>query len=105
MVRSLDLLCQRHLAADASDCFSAGKTVSFLETRDLCFAVGGDHDDFVDAFVYASFEEERDIVDDDGIGIPARGLSRQPGLLALDAGMNHSLKAAQFGLVVENDDA
>ena len=59
MVSLSDLFCQRHLASDAAQRFGAGKAVSFLEARDLGLSVGGDHDDFVDALVYAGFEEER----------------------------------------------
>ena len=68
MVGPLDFLCQWHLAADASDRFSAGEAVSFLEARNLGFAVGGDDDGCVDAFVYAGFEEERDFVDHHSMG-------------------------------------
>jgi hypothetical protein len=69
VVRSLDLLCQRHLAADAADGFSVGEAVSFLEAGDLCFTVGGDHDNFIHARVYAGFKEERHVIDDYGLRI------------------------------------
>ena len=105
MVRSLDLLGQRHLAADASDRLSAGKSVSFLEARDLCFAVGGDHDDFVDAFVNAGFEQQRHIVNHHGFGIFSGCLSRQSGLFACDARVNDSFELAQFGFATEDDGA
>ena len=103
MVRSLDFLCQWHLAADASDRFSTGKTVSFLEARDLCFAVGGDHDDFVDTFVYAGFEEERDVIDHDCFWIVSCCLLCQPGLFAGDAGMDDSFEYAQLGSISKDD--
>ena len=69
MVCSLDFLCQWHLASDASKRFSAGEAVSFLEARDLGFAVGGDHDGFIDSFVHAGFEKERHFVDDHSMGV------------------------------------
>ena len=101
----MDLLCQRHLAADASDCFSAGKTVSSLESCNLCFAVGGDDDDGIYSLVYAGFEQQRHIVNHHGVGVFSGGLSRQSGLFALDAGVDDLLKAAQFGVVSEDNGA
>jgi hypothetical protein len=76
MVRSLNLLCQGHLAVDAADCFSAGETVSFLEARDLCFSAGGDNDNFIHARVYAGFEEERHVIDYYGLRIISRSVPR-----------------------------
>ena len=69
MVSSLNFFCQRHLTVDASDRFSAGETITFFETCDLCLAVGGDDDDFVNSFVYAGFEEERNFIDHNGCWI------------------------------------
>ena len=103
MGRSLDLLCQRHLVADASDRFSAGKTVSFLESCNLCFAVGGDDDDRIYSFVYAGFEQQRHIVNHHGVGVFSGGLSHQSGLFALDAGVNDPFKAAQLGSISKDD--
>jgi hypothetical protein len=103
MVRSLNLLCQGHLAADAADCFSAGEAVSFLEARDLCFAVGGDDDDFIRAFVYACFEEEWDFVDHDGLGMFASDAFSQTDLLAGDAGMDDAFELPSFFLIAEDN--
>ena len=103
MVRSFDFLCQRHLAADASDRFSAGKTVSFLEAHDLCFAVGGDHNDCIYSLVDTNFEEERYVIDHHCFGIASCRLSCESGLFARDAGVNDSFELAQFGFVTEDD--
>ena len=103
MVRSLDLLCQWHLAADTSDRFSAGKSVSFLEARDLCFAIGGDHDDFVDAFVYAGFEEKGHFVDDHSTGFAFSDPTHEPLLLAGDAGMDNAFELSAFRPIAEDD--
>jgi hypothetical protein len=81
-ISQADFLRQRHLTLNSSDRFSAGKPVPLLEPSNLGFAVGGNHDYFVDTFVYAGFEEEGDIIDYDGIGIIARNLFCQPGLFA-----------------------
>ena len=96
---------QWHLVADTSNGFCAGVSVPFLQAGNLCFAVGGHNNDFIDAFFYAGFEEERDIVNHHGIGILARGLSRQSGLFARDAWVNNSFELAQFGFVTEDDGA
>ena len=103
MIGSLDLLSQRHLAVDATDCFGSGEPVPFPEASNLGFAIRSDDDDVVDTFVYAGFEEERDIIDDDGIGILARALFCQPGLFVCDAGVNDSLKAAQLDSISKDD--
>lgn len=103
MIGSLGLFFQGHLAVDAADCFGSGEPVPFPKASDLGFAISGDDDDVVDTFVYAGFEEERDIIDDDGIGILACALFCQPGLLACDAGVNDSLKAAQLGSISKDD--
>ena len=103
MVRSLDLLCQGHLAADTSDRFSAGQSVSFLEARDLCITVGGDHDDFVDAFVYACFEEERHFVDDHHTGFIFGDPAHESLLLSGDAGMDDAFELSAFLRIAEDD--
>src|SRR6185295_7723506 len=102
MIGPLDFLCQWHLAADASDGFCPSETVSFLETRDLCFAVGGDHDGCVHTFVYAGLEEERHFVDDYTMGFAFGDPTHESLLLARDPGMDDSFKPAQFGPVSEN---
>jgi hypothetical protein len=99
----LDFLCQRHLAADAPDRLSAGEAVSFLEARNLGVSVGGDHDDFIDAFVYAGFEEKRHFVDHNGLGMFASDGFGQTGLFAGDTGVNDSFKLAQFGPVSKHN--
>ena len=96
---------QRHLVADASDGFCSGEGVSFLEASDLSFLVCSNNDDLVHSLVDAGFEEQRDIVDNNGIGILARSLSRQPGLFARNARVNDSFELAQLGLVGEDDGA
>ena len=103
MVSPLDLLCQRHLAADASDRFSAGEAVSFLEAGDLGVAVGGDHDGFVDAFVYAGFKEERHFVDDYSMGFAFGDPAHESLLLAGDTGMDDAFELSAFGPVAEDD--
>ena len=103
MVRSLDLLRQRHLAADALKRFSVGKTISTFETSDLRVAVCGHHDDFVHAFVDPGFEEQRHIINDYGFRIFSGRLSCQSGLFAGDAGMDDPLKAAQLGPISKDD--
>jgi len=102
MVGQLDLLCQRHLAADASDRFSAGEAVSFLEARNLGVAVGGDHDGGIDAFVYAGLEEERHFVDDHSMGFAFGDPAHESLLFARDTRVDDSFKLAQFGPVSEN---
>jgi len=97
-----DFLCQWHLAADASDRFSAGEAVSFLEARNLGVAVGGDHDGCVDAFVYAGLEQERHFIDDHSMGFAFGDPTHESLLLACDMGVDDSFKLAQFGPVSEN---
>lgn len=102
MVSLLGLFCQGHLAADAAQCFGTGEAVSFLEARDLRCLLRGDHYDFVNAFVYAGFEEERDFVDHDGIGMFASDGFGQTGLLAGDARVDDTFESAEFGPVSEH---
>ena len=87
---------------DASDRFSAGEAVSFLEARDLCFAVGGDHDGAVHSLIDASFEEERYVVDHYSVrGFFCR-LFCQPCLFVCDTGVDDVFKPAPLGPVSEN---
>jgi len=99
----LDLICQGHLAVDSADGFGSGEPIPFLEASNLGFAISGDDNDGVDPFVYAGFEEEWDIIDDNGIGILACALFCQSGLFACDAGVNDSLKASQLGAISKDD--
>jgi hypothetical protein len=103
MVRSLNLLYQGHLAADAADGFSEGEAVSFLEARDLGLAISRDDDDFIRAFVYACFEEEWDFVDHDGLGMFASDAFSQTDLLAGDAGMDDAFELPSFFLIAEDN--
>jgi len=103
VVRLLDLLCQGHLASDAAQGFGAGEAVSFPEARDLCSAVGGDHDDCVDAFVYVGFEEERHFVDDHSMGLVLADPTHESLLLAGDAGMDDVFELPAFRPIAEDD--
>jgi hypothetical protein len=102
MARSLNLLCQGHLAADAADSFSAGEAVSFLEARDLGLAIRRDDDDFIHAFIYAGFEEEWDFVDHDGLGMFASDAFSQTDLLAGDAGVDDAFELPTFYWIAED---
>ena len=62
----------------------------------MCFAVGGDHDDFVDAFVYANLEKERHFVDNHSMGFPCGDSAHEALLLAGDAGMDDALELSTF---------
>jgi len=103
MVRSLDLLCQGHLAVNAPDSFGLGETITFPEARDLRFSIGGDDDDFVHSFVDTSFEQKRHIVNYHGCWICSSSLSCPSGLFACDTGMDDLLKLAQLGPVSEDN--
>jgi hypothetical protein len=98
-----DLFRQRHLTLDASDGFASGETVTLFEARNLCFAAGGDDDDFVDAFVYTGFEKKRHIVDHHGSRVLSCSLLRQPGLFSRDSRVDDSFKRAQVGPVSEHN--
>jgi len=69
----------------------------------LCYAVGGDHDGFVDAFVYAGFEEEWDFVDDHSMGFAFGDPTHESLLLAGDAGMNDAFELSKFRPIAEDD--
>ncbi len=102
MVGSLDFLCQWHLAADASDRFSAREAVSFLEARNLGVAVSGDHDGAVHSLIDAGFEEERYIIDHHSVRVFFCRLFCQPRLFACNMGVDDAFKLTQFGPVSEN---
>jgi hypothetical protein len=98
-----DLLRQRQLAVDAPKGLGAGQAASFFEARDLCFAVGGDHDDFVHAFVYASLEEERHFIDNHSMGFPYGDSAHEALLLAGDPGVDDALELPAFPWITEDD--
>lgn len=91
------------MASDASDRICAGEAVSFFQSGDLRFSVSGDHDDFVDAYVYAGFEEEWDFVDDHSMGFALGDPAHEPLLLAGDAGMDDAFELPSFLRIVEDD--
>jgi len=103
MVRSLDLLCQGHLASDASNRFGTGEVVSCLEAGDLCFAVGGDDDGGIDTCVNASLEQKRYVVDDDGVRVFSCCLFGESRLFACDTGVDDAFKPTPLGVVSENN--
>ena len=102
-ISQADFLRQRHLGSYSSDRFSAGEAISFLEARDLCFAVGGDHDGCVDAFVYAGFEEEWHFVDDHSMGFALGNPTYESLLLAGDAGMDDTFELSAFFRIAEDN--
>lgn len=69
------------------------------------FAVGDDDDDGIDAFVDAGFEEERHIVDYDGMGIFLCGLFGESRLFSRDAGVDDLFQYSSFCRMVEDDSA
>jgi len=69
----------------------------------LCFAVGGDHDDFIHPLVDASFKEERHVVDHHSVRIILRGLLCESRLFACDTGVDDVFKLAQLDSVSENN--
>ena len=103
MVCSLDFPGQRHLAVDASKSLGAGKAVSILEAGNLCFAIGCDHNNLIDAFVYAGFEEEWDFIDNDSDGFVFGDQAHESSLLAGDAGMDDAFELLAFFRIAEND--
>ena len=96
-------LCQGHLASDAAQRFGAGEAISFREAHDLCFSVGGDHDDCVDALVYAGFEEEWHFVDDHSMGLALGNPTYESLLLAGDAGMDDTFELSAFFRIAEDN--
>jgi len=81
------------------------QAVAFFEAGDLRFAVGGDDDGLIHAFVDAGFEEERYVVDYYGSRIFFRGLSCESRLFACHARMDDSFQRAAFGRMAKNDRA
>jgi len=69
----------------------------------LYIAVGGDHDDFVDAFVDAGFEEERHFVDEHSMGFDFGDPAHESSLLAGNAGMDDAFELSTFLRIVEDD--
>ena len=102
-VCATSFLCQGHLASDAAQGFGAGEAVSFREAHDLCFSVGGDHDDLVNSFVYAGFEEEWHFVDDHSMGLALGNPTHESLLLAGDAGMDDAFELPAFRPIAEDD--
>ena len=67
--------------------------------------IGGHDDNFFHTPFDPGFEQQWHVIDDDGSGVLAGGLSRQFGLFPRDARVDDSLKAAQLRRVGENDAA
>lgn len=103
MVRSPDLFCKWHLAANAAQRFGAGKIVPFLEAGDLGVAVGGDDDGVIDSLVDAGFEEQGHVVDDHGLRVLSYRFSRQSDLFTRDTGMDDGFNRASFRWMAKDD--
>jgi hypothetical protein len=88
---------------NTSECLSPGEAIPFLQAGDLGALVGGDDDDFLHTFGDTGFEEQRNIVDDDGIAIPSNRLSGQPTLLSGHAGMDETFKDPSLSRTTEHD--
>ena len=95
----------RHLTADASESVCTAEAVTCFEAGDLGFAIGGHDDGPLHSSVDPGFEQQGDVVNDNGLGVLASGLSCQSGLFARDVGVNDLLKAAQLGRVSKDDGA
>ncbi len=88
--------CEGHLATDSPESLGAGETVPFPESSQLSFLVGGHDDDLVYSFVDGGFEEQGNIIHDNGIAISPDSSLRQSDLLARDAGMDNSFQSPEF---------
>ena len=93
---------ERHLALDASESLGDREAVACSQAGDLRLAVGGDNDDFVDAFVDPGFEEERHVIDDDRLGVRSGCFPCQTYLFAGDAGVNDLFQRSTFGRMAEH---
>jgi hypothetical protein len=99
------LLRKRHLAFDTLECLSPREAVAPLQPGDLGFTVCCDHDNFIHARVDAGFEQERDFVNNDGIGSASGNAPRTALLFAFDPWMNDSLKAPELSPVAKDNGA
>ena len=79
------------------------KPLRFLRRVIWVCTIGGHDDNLFHARVDPGFEQEWNVIDDDGLGVLPSSLSRQSGLLPRDARVDDSLKAAQLGRVAKND--
>lgn len=100
-----DFLRQWHLALDAPDGVGAGEAVSFFQPGDLGFSIGGNDDGCIHSLVDAGLEQQRDVVDDDGLGIVLSGLSGETFLLSCNAWVDDALKHEAFGRLTKDDGA
>jgi hypothetical protein len=92
-----------HLALNSPNRFGSGEAITLLEASDLGFAVGCDDDRVVDSLVYASLEQKRYVVDDDGVRVFSCCLFGESRLFACDTGVDDAFKATPLGPVSEND--
>ena len=72
------------------------EAVSFLEAGDLGFAISRYDDGCIHSCVDASLEQERHIVNHDGLGIVARDGSGLTDLLAGNAGVDDAFELPAF---------
>ena len=91
------------MAANTAECLSSAETIAFLETGNLSLLIGSDDDDFLHTFGDTGFEEQRNIVDDDGIAILSSRLSGQPTLLSGHARMDEPFKHPPFRRMTEDN--
>lgn len=102
-IGQVDFLGQRHLALDASNRFSAGEAITFLETSDLSLLISRDDDCTVDSLVDVGFEQQRYVVDYDGMRVFSCCLFGESRLFACDTGVDDAFKPTPLGLVSENN--
>lgn len=69
IVRPDNFARQRQLAFNTSESFGAGEAVPFPEAGDLSFTVGGDDDSLIYSLVDSGLEEQRHVIDNDGVGV------------------------------------
>ncbi len=103
VVCAMSFLCQWHLAVDTTNGFSAGEAVAYFQSGDLGFSVGRDDDRTVDSVVDSGFEQERHVVDDDGVRVFSCCLFGESRLFACDTGVDDAFKPTPLGLVSENN--
>jgi hypothetical protein len=98
-----DFFRQRHLTSYSSDGVGAGEAIASFQSGDLGFAVGCDDDRPVDSVVDSGFEQERHVVDNDGVRVFSCCLFGESRLFACDTGVDDAFKPTPLGLVSENN--
>jgi hypothetical protein len=103
VVRPLLFHRERPLGPNPPERSRAGQPIPLLQALDLRAPIRADDDDAVHACIHSGFEQQGDVVHDDGLRVLARDLAHQTALGPRDSGVDDRVQGGELCGMAEDE--